>query len=59
MSVARRNPTAFEKRVYAALGEIPRGRVVTYAALAAHIIENPMLNGTTLRLDGAVRMQAK
>jgi NAD(P)-dependent dehydrogenase (short-subunit alcohol dehydrogenase family) len=27
-----------------------------YAMLAAHIIENPMLNGETIRLDGALRM---
>lgn len=27
-----------------------------YGALAAHIIENPMLNGETIRLDGAIRM---
>jgi NAD(P)-dependent dehydrogenase (short-subunit alcohol dehydrogenase family) len=27
-----------------------------YAALATHIIENPMLNGETIRLDGAIRM---
>jgi NAD(P)-dependent dehydrogenase (short-subunit alcohol dehydrogenase family) len=27
-----------------------------YAALVAHIIENPMLNGETIRLDGAIRM---
>lgn len=27
-----------------------------YAALAMHIIENPMLNGETIRLDGAIRM---
>jgi len=25
-------------------------------ALAAHIVENPMLNGETIRLDGAIRM---
>src|SRR5262249_29876560 len=30
-----------------------------YAHLAQHIIENPMLNGTVIRLDGALRMQAK
>jgi len=30
-----------------------------YAMLAAHIIENPMLNGEVIRLDGALRMQAK
>lgn len=27
-----------------------------YAALVRHIVENPMLNGTTIRLDGAIRM---
>ncbi len=27
-----------------------------YAALAAHIVENPMLNGEVIRLDGAIRM---
>ena len=27
-----------------------------YAALVRHIVENPMLNGETIRLDGALRM---
>ena len=27
-----------------------------YAMTAAHICENPMLNGETIRLDGAIRM---
>ncbi|MFF7477035.1 SDR family NAD(P)-dependent oxidoreductase [Streptomyces sp. NPDC008092] len=27
-----------------------------YAELAAHIVANPMLNGETIRLDGAIRM---
>jgi NAD(P)-dependent dehydrogenase (short-subunit alcohol dehydrogenase family) len=27
-----------------------------YAALVAHIVANPMLNGETIRLDGAIRM---
>ena len=27
-----------------------------FAALARHVIENPMLNGTVLRLDGAYRV---
>jgi len=27
-----------------------------YAALALHIVENPMMNGTVIRLDGAIRM---
>ncbi len=30
-----------------------------YAALAQHIIENPMLNGEAIRLDGAIRMAPK
>jgi NAD(P)-dependent dehydrogenase (short-subunit alcohol dehydrogenase family) len=32
------------------------GRPSEYAALAQHIIENPMLNGEVIRLDGALRM---
>ena len=32
------------------------GQAAEYAALAAHIVENPMLNGETIRLDGAIRM---
>lgn len=32
------------------------GEPVEYAALAIHIVENPMLNGETIRLDGAIRM---
>jgi NAD(P)-dependent dehydrogenase (short-subunit alcohol dehydrogenase family) len=32
------------------------GRPDEYAALVRHIIENPMLNGETIRLDGALRM---
>ncbi|HEX3955806.1 MAG TPA: SDR family NAD(P)-dependent oxidoreductase [Trebonia sp.] len=35
------------------------GRAEEYASLALHIIDNPMLNGETIRLDGAVRMQAR
>ncbi|HVE75491.1 MAG TPA: 3-hydroxyacyl-CoA dehydrogenase [Actinomycetota bacterium] len=30
-----------------------------YASLVAHIIENAMLNGETIRLDGAIRMQPR
>jgi NAD(P)-dependent dehydrogenase (short-subunit alcohol dehydrogenase family) len=30
-----------------------------FAALVAHILENSMLNGETIRLDGAVRMQPR
>lgn len=32
------------------------GRPEEYAALVRHIVENPMLNGEVIRLDGAVRM---
>jgi NAD(P)-dependent dehydrogenase (short-subunit alcohol dehydrogenase family) len=32
------------------------GRPEEYAALACHVAENTMLNGETLRLDGALRM---
>jgi NAD(P)-dependent dehydrogenase (short-subunit alcohol dehydrogenase family) len=35
------------------------GKPAEFAALAASIITNPMLNGTTIRLDGAIRMQPK
>jgi NAD(P)-dependent dehydrogenase (short-subunit alcohol dehydrogenase family) len=35
------------------------GRPEEYAALACHIAENPMLNGETIRLDGALRMPPK
>jgi 3-hydroxyacyl-CoA dehydrogenase / 3-hydroxy-2-methylbutyryl-CoA dehydrogenase len=35
------------------------GQPAEYAALAAHIIENSMLNGETIRLDGAIRMQPR
>lgn len=35
------------------------GRPGEYAALARHIIENSMLNGEVIRLDGALRMAAK
>ena len=50
--------------VQAALGSMvpfpPRlGRPHEYAHLARTIIENVMLNGETIRLDGAIRMQPK
>jgi NAD(P)-dependent dehydrogenase (short-subunit alcohol dehydrogenase family) len=32
------------------------GTPAEYAALAAHVVENPMINGETIRLDGAIRM---
>ncbi|HTR37910.1 MAG TPA: 3-hydroxyacyl-CoA dehydrogenase [Bryobacteraceae bacterium] len=35
------------------------GRPAEYAQLARQIIENPMLNGEVIRLDGAIRMAPK
>lgn len=35
------------------------GKPAEYAALVRHIIENSMLNGEVIRLDGALRMAAK
>ncbi|MEM8532756.1 MAG: 3-hydroxyacyl-CoA dehydrogenase [Chloroflexota bacterium] len=49
------------EKARASLGEqIPfpsrLGQPQEYAALVQHIIENPMLNGEVIRLDGAIRM---
>ena len=35
------------------------GRPTEYAELVLAIVRNPMLNGATIRLDGAIRMQPK
>jgi hypothetical protein len=35
------------------------GKPSEYAMLAKHIVENPVLNGETIRLDSAIRMGAK
>lgn len=35
------------------------GDPAEYASLVRHIVENSMLNGETIRLDGAIRMQAR
>jgi 3-hydroxyacyl-CoA dehydrogenase/3-hydroxy-2-methylbutyryl-CoA dehydrogenase len=37
----------------------PLGNPSEFAMLCRHIIENPMLNGEVIRLDGAIRMAAK
>jgi NAD(P)-dependent dehydrogenase (short-subunit alcohol dehydrogenase family) len=65
-------PGIFETPMLAALPEPAReslgkqvpfparlGRPEEYAALVGHIIENQMLNGEVIRLDGAVRMAPK
>lgn len=55
---------ALPEDVKASLGtQVPHpsrlGQPAEYARLAAHIVENPMLNGETIRLDGAIRMQPR
>ncbi|RSL32499.1 3-hydroxyacyl-CoA dehydrogenase [Salibacterium salarium] len=65
-------PGLFETPLYEALPESAKdtlggmtpfpqrlGRPSEYAALSKQIIENPMLNGETIRLDGALRMPPK
>jgi 3-hydroxyacyl-CoA dehydrogenase/3-hydroxy-2-methylbutyryl-CoA dehydrogenase len=55
---------AFPENVKNALGKMvpfPKrlGEPSEFAALVQHIVENPMLNGEVIRLDGALRMAAK
>lgn len=65
-------PGLFETPLFAALPEEAReslgkmtpfpqrlGLPAEYAQLTQSIIENPMLNGETIRLDGAIRMQPR
>jgi 3-hydroxyacyl-CoA dehydrogenase/3-hydroxy-2-methylbutyryl-CoA dehydrogenase len=35
------------------------GKLAEFSDLVQHIIENPMLNGEVIRLDGALRMAAR
>lgn len=55
---------ALSKEAQESLGhQVPHpsrlGRPAEYAGLVAHIVENAMLNGETIRLDGAIRMGPK
>jgi hypothetical protein len=53
-------PEAGRQALAATIPFPPRlGRPSEYASLALQIIENGMLNGETIRLDGAVRMPPK
>jgi len=53
-------PPAVRKSLEEQIPFPPRfGEPAEFAALAWHIFENPLLNGTTLRLDGALRMGPK
>jgi NAD(P)-dependent dehydrogenase (short-subunit alcohol dehydrogenase family) len=50
-------PEPAQKALGAAVPHPSRlGRPEEYAQLVAHLIANPMLNGETIRLDGAIRM---
>lgn len=65
-------PGMFDTPLLAALPEAAReslgqqvphpqrlGDPAEFAALVAHIVDNPMLNGEVIRLDGAIRMAAR
>jgi len=53
-------PQEVQDSLGAAVPFPPRlGEPSEYAALALHIIDNQMLNGETIRLDGAIRMAPK
>ena len=53
-------PACRRRRAQALGAQVPHparlGHPGEYAALAAHIVENAMLNGEVIRLDGALRM---
>ena len=53
-------PEAVQQSLGAQVPFPPRlGRPEEYASLVAHIVDNAMLNGEVIRLDGAIRMQPK
>jgi len=53
-------PDAMRQALAAQIPFPPRlGQPREFAALARHIVENAMLNGETIRLDGALRMPPK
>ncbi|KAF6844098.1 RING-2 protein [Colletotrichum musicola] len=47
--IARSNRTQFEKRVWTALCQVPKGHVTTYAILAKHLKSSPRAVGNALR----------
>ena len=55
-----RLPAEVKEKLGAAVPHPARlGQAKEFAMLARHIVENPMINGETIRIDGAVRMQAR
>lgn len=47
--IASSSRTPFEKRVWTALCQVPKGQVTTYAFLAAHLKSSPRAVGNALR----------
>ena len=55
--ILARLPDNVKASLGAAVPHPPRlGQADEFASLALHILDNPMLNGETIRLDGALRM---
>lgn len=58
--ILSRHPQEVRDRLAASTPHPSRlGHPDEYASLVMHILENPMMNGETIRLDGAIRMQAR
>lgn len=47
--IASSSRTTFEKRVWTALCQVPKGQVTTYALIAAHLKSSPRAVGNALR----------
>ncbi|KAK1986375.1 6-O-methylguanine DNA methyltransferase [Colletotrichum cereale] len=47
--IARSNRTQYEKRVWTALCQVPKGQVTTYGIMAAHLKSSPRAIGNALR----------
>jgi hypothetical protein len=57
--MAGMSPKVYESLVNMTLFPKRLGRPVEFAMLTAQIIENPLLNGEVIRLDGGLRMGIK
>lgn len=58
--ILARLPEQVKASLGASVPHPPRlGHPDEFAKLALHVIDNPMINGETIRLDGAIRMQPR
>ena len=58
--ILARLPENVKASLGASVPHPPRlGQPDEFAKLAMHVIDNPMINGETIRLDGAIRMQPR